>query len=117
MHVQVFDSWDEALEEMEESMQAADSRVQPWQTIIKPGDYVVSPCEGDLAFSEVLEDYTEERMKHFRFVRSYSVFVPDGELGDLHISQVIGVLSQEAFAEAQSNGWQLPSDDGDGGAT
>jgi hypothetical protein len=108
VEITTYDSWEDAQRDIERAMRSADARIKPWQNRIKPGDCVLSMAEGELVFSEVLESYTEDRMRGFRFVRSHSVFVGDaGELGDLHVCQALRVLTKEEFEYARDNSWQL----------
>ena len=108
MEVRTYNSLEEMRVDLNRAMRAADTRVKPWQSRIDVGEFVLSVAEGEPVFSEVLEKYTEPRMEHYRFVRSFSVFVPEGELGDLHVSQALALVTKEDFEAAQTHGWQLP---------
>lgn len=43
----------------------------------------------------------------YRFGRHYSVVEPDGELGSVHIANVLGAITAEQFERAELFGWQL----------
>jgi hypothetical protein len=106
MEVEFFDS-DEALaRRLQQAMKAADAKVRPWQAAILPGQCFITVAEDDLlVFGTVLEGYTEERLQHYRFCRCYSVACPEGELGDVHVSTVLRLISREQFEAAQARGW------------
>ena len=108
MEVTTYDSFDEMQADMDRAMRKADTWVKKFQTRIDVGEFVLSVAEDEPVWSEVLERYTEPRMQHYRFVRSWSVYCPESELGDLHVSQVIAVVTKEDFEAAQTHGWQLP---------
>lgn len=63
------------------------------------------PDERDQAVEYVKQNYARPEMANFRFTRSYSVVVPEGELGDLHVSSIERVLSKEEFEAARAAGW------------
>lgn len=132
MPVKTFTNLDTLFVLLDEDRSRADGQVQPWQEQIKPGDKIVSTSHGLLIFGEVLppagvtdEDiakmdpeeaeevreeiavYAEPHMRHFRFTRSYSVACPQGELGDVHVSRVLGVLSESGFEKMREAEWDL----------
>jgi hypothetical protein len=93
------------------AQQAAAEQIQPWQRELKPGDFFYRnhPC-GVTIFGEVLPvdaDEADEQMPDYRFVRAYSQVLPEGEMGEIHISTVAGVLTAEDFAAAKARGWKL----------
>ena len=64
--------------------------------------------EEDLAvFGEVLEGYTEAHLRHYRFCRCHSVACPEGELGDVHVSTVLCLVSRAFFEAMRQEGWQM----------
>ena len=108
MEVEFFDTMEEAMEHLEEARKAADARVQPRQAAVKPGDCFINEGPDDpVIFGEVLEGYDEERLQHYRFCRCFSVACPEGELGDVHVSTIVRVISREVFEEARGKGWVL----------
>ncbi len=93
-----FDSVEEMMEAIEEARIAADEQVKDFQKAIKTGDHFLQLTEyGFWIYGEVLEEYKEERMKHYRFCKCYSEVCPAGELGDVHVSVISGQISKEAF--------------------
>ena len=106
MEVEFFSSTEEAIERLEEARKAANGRVKPWQAQVKQGQYFVVVCdEGLVIYGEVLEDYQEERLQHYRFCKCYSVACPQGELGDVHVSTITRVITKVEFDEAHQSGW------------
>jgi hypothetical protein len=107
MKVEFFDSMEQAAARLEQAMQAADARVRPWQAALAVGDcFIADGGEEDLlVFGEVLEGYTEARLRHYRFCRCYSVACPEGELGDVHVSTVLCRISREFFEQMRAGGW------------
>ena len=108
MSIHSFDNLDDMFEQMRKHQEAADSGVQPWQATIKPGDYVARSGPGFLIYSEILADPEprEAGLTNYRFTRSYSVFCPAGELGDIHVSTVEQKLSAEDFQTMKEHGWK-----------
>jgi hypothetical protein len=128
MHLQSFDSEEEMFAAIEAAERSADARVTEWQTRIKIGDYVMSYNEEEefWIFSEILDPIageralcdmsSEEDREHIqqleqawapggpkrcrRWGKCYSVFCPDGELGELHISTVTAIIPKLVFEVA-----------------
>jgi len=116
MKVESFDSLEAAQQRLREAMEAADARVRPWQAAVGVGDCFVTDCggeEGFLIFGEVLKGYREERLRHYRFCRCFSAACPEGEVGDVHVSAILCVISREVFELARLHGWDVD----DGGQT
>jgi len=90
-------------------MEAADARVKPWQAAVKVGDcFIADSGEEDLlVFGEVLEGYTEAHLRHYRFCRCFSVGCPEGEVGDVHVSTILAVVSRAFFEAMRQAGWQM----------
>ncbi len=107
MSIHSFDNLDDMFEQMRKDQEAADSGVQRWQATIKPGDYVARSGPGFLIYSEILADPEprEAGLENYRFTRSYSVFCPTGELGDIHVSTVERVLSEKQFQQVKERSW------------
>lgn len=96
-----------------EAQRQAATCIQPWQRNLKPGDlfYRLHEC-GIIIFGEVLpmtgyDEPDDELMPDYRLTRCYSEVLPEGELGEIHISVVDGILTPEQFAEAKAKGWKL----------
>jgi len=109
MKVEFFDSAEEANARLREAMKAADAKVRPWQAAIGPGDCFVADSgeEGLLVFGEVLEAYAEPHLKHYRLCRCYSVACPEGEVGDVHVSTILGWVCRECFERLRQAGWSM----------
>lgn len=108
MDVQLFDSFDDAMERLRSDMEAADARVQPWQAAIKAGDYYRQPTDyGFPIYGEILneDEPREPECRHYRLARAYSVARPEGEMGDVHVSSIEALLSREAFEAMRRRGW------------
>ena len=108
MEIEWFDTDEEAAKRLDETMKAADARVQPWQAAIRPGDcFVMEAEDGLLVFGEVLEGSEPGELQHYRFCRCYSEACPEGELGDVHVSAIQCIISQRLFERAREKGWHL----------
>ena len=108
MEIESFDSFEDMMQRMQEQMQAADSRVQPWQTTVKPGDYFRnSSGYGFNIYGIVREQYSDDKphLKHYRFCECFSVACPEGELGDVHVSTIEQILEEAEFEAARIRGW------------
>lgn len=116
MKVTAFDTLDEMMEAIDENRRAADSQVKPWQAAVKPGDYFVQTTPYDfLIFGHVLKPharfYKTEQGRHYRFCKCFSVVCEDGEMGDVHVSQIALIISEETFLRYREKGWVV--EDGD----
>ncbi len=117
---------------------AAAERVQPFQKLLKPGDFFVRAQSDFIIYGEILdptpdpiseegldeEELEEARAEHafelklrnqphmaaYRFSRCFSRICPQGEMGDIHISTVVKVISKESFEKARRANW--PTDAG-----
>jgi len=108
MKVEFFDTAEEAEQRLTEAMTAADARVIAWQAAVTPGDFFMAESgEGFAVFGQVLEGYKEKRLRHYRFCRCFSEVCPEGELGDVHVSTLVCVLTREAFERVREQGWRL----------
>lgn len=109
MEVEFFDSLEEAQARLRQAMEAADGNVKPWQVAIRPGDcFIADSGEEDLVvFVEVLEGYSEPHLRHYRFCRCFSVACQEGELGDVHVSTVLCLVSRAFFEAMREEGWQM----------
>lgn len=124
---------DRFLETERRHRESADAQVSPEQ-LLYPGDYCTFPTRyGFVVYCEILDaaasllggrlpddldaeereeyeatrnSYVHPDMRYYRFARSYSVQVPRGELGDVHLSRIARKLSREEFEAARANGWK-----------
>ena len=96
------------MKRLAEAMKADDAWALPWQTRVNPGDCFMSDSgEGFPVFGEVLESYREKRLQHYRFCRCYSVVCPEGELGDVHVSTILCLVSRALFERLKEVGGEL----------
>ncbi|MCK4279482.1 MAG: hypothetical protein KAW94_02795 [Candidatus Thorarchaeota archaeon] len=101
-----YDSWEEALRDMNEAKYDADRAVLRWQwDDLMPGTFAIRIAEGLLIYTEVLDDYKEGCMKGFVFSKHYSVACSDGELGDAHRATFLAIIPKESFFAAHTQGW------------
>lgn len=121
-----FDSCEDMFAAVAQAQKAADAAVIPAQAQMVAGDYFVrhdhssgiviygeildpaKPNGLDLSSAECEEDaqiYAQPHMKHVRFCRCYSVVVPHGELGDVHVSRMDVQLSKHMFDVAREGRW------------
>lgn len=121
--MQFFDDLDTLHAALRASTDAADARVVPWQATAHPG-------QGALLWSDELDEwmfvdildatagaadaeelaylrqlYAEPDMVHYRFARVYSSCSPEGELGDIHVSQLACLLPAEAMDACRREHW------------
>lgn len=138
MSVVSFNNVEDMLQHMRRSRARADVRIQQWQKSIEPPAKVVRLAEagpnnvlviyGELIdpvkaeqsmydltdpiqaaeFDYTARHYTGDWKNSYRFGRFYSVDCPSGELGDIHLSTIIAVITDEEFLFAKKHGW--PSD-------
>jgi len=101
MNITFYNSTEEMLDSLNQAMQEADERVKQWQAEIKKDDCFWQDTEyGFQVYGEVLENaYRERHLKNYRFCRCYSEACPEGELGDVHVCVIGGLLTREEFAE------------------
>jgi hypothetical protein len=92
---------EEMLDDLSRAMQAADDKVQEWQAKIKKRDCFWQETEyGFNIYGEVREDaYNEEHLIYYRFCKCYSSACPEGEMGDIHLSVISGILTREEFGK------------------
>ena len=98
IRMEFFDSVEELLAAEKEAQAAANARVQGWQRQIEIGDcFRQSTPYGFDIFGEVLKEYKAEHLIHYRLCYCFSVACPEGEKGDVHMSQVTEVISREDY--------------------
>lgn len=104
-----FESVEDVLAFIEAARAEADSQVQAWQREIAPGDHFLSyNSDFDLViYYEVIAPDADEPpiAENTRLVRGYSVVVPKGELGLMHVANISCKLSAEKFETARKAGW------------
>ena len=107
--VESFENLDEMFEAMRERMDEADTKVESWQALIRPGEYFRRLNKlGFTIYGEILqeEEPREEHLRHYRLCRASSVACPYGEMGDIHVSTIDSIISKEEYEEAKSRGWR-----------
>ena len=135
MDIKFYDSVESMFEAEREARLEADKRVRPWHYNLRAGDIAISdPGYGFPIFHEVLDnekivgenfekygdDYEDEGIYildlycfnpepwNYRFCRNYSEVVPDGELGDIHLSIVLGKFRyREDFEKLKEQGFLI----------
>lgn len=126
-----YDSFDEMMEAEKKAREAADARVLPWQEKARAGDILFSdsgygfPIFHELLDSEkivgenllkygddyedegiyLLDTYSEQHMRFYRFARNYSEACPEGELGDFHLSIALGRIDRPVFEILKEKGF------------
>jgi hypothetical protein len=127
-----YNSFEEMMADIQKNLEEADSGVQPWQTEMKDGEYflrvdgeipiygkIVSPFQiydDYRANGEMDEELEEEEkwerearaqphLKNMRFSMCYSMYCPEGELGDTHIVSMYRKLTEEQFNYAKESNW------------
>ena len=136
VEVTFYSSFEEMMEAEENARRIADSLVRPWQEKCRAGDILVSdPGYGFPVFHEILDNekivgenlkkygddyedegvhildlYREPYMRNYRFCRNYSVVVPEGELGDIHLSIALAKVYRDAFEKLRDNGFRMDED-------
>ena len=71
------------------------------------GCYVVRIAHGLPIFSEIEHDYSEPNMQGFVYGAHYSQACPLGELGDVHRSTILAVITKDQFEKAKSADWNV----------
>ncbi|MDO8508561.1 MAG: hypothetical protein Q7S27_02650 [Nanoarchaeota archaeon] len=100
---------EDPFEILKRDMREADSRVKPWQSEIRPGEYFVRRSGlGFNIYGEIVpdEEPRENHLRHYRFCRGYSIACMEGELGDIHVSTIEALLTKEEFEGAKQRGWR-----------
>ncbi|NIO03998.1 MAG: hypothetical protein GTN74_05105 [Proteobacteria bacterium] len=119
-----YDSFEEMMEDLGRAMKAADARVRPTQAAIQSGQYFINFRYGPELpiFGEILnisqlgsdpeeqmyisESYAQPHMKFYRPTKAYSMACPEGEIGDIHLSEINAIIDRELFEFYRKNGWR-----------
>ena len=136
MGVRAYDSVTDLWEAMQRDRQAADGQIEPWQRLVRPGQYVVRLTEmcGDplLIYAKVLDPVEEERRHYdltdpleeaefefaarhygplwqesYVFGRWYSQMCREGEYGQAHRCTLTAVITPVEFEHARELGWPM----------
>jgi hypothetical protein len=101
MNITFYDSTEEMLDALADAMESADEKVKPWQAKIKKGDCFWQDTEyGFQIYGKVLKNaYSEEHLRHYRLCKCRSEACPEGEMGDVHVSVISGLLTRAEFEE------------------
>jgi len=123
MDITFYDSYDEMQEDLGRAMREADARVRPAQAAIRPGQHFINfryglelPIFGEILDIKTLgvdeeeqryidESYGQPHMRFYRPSRCYSMACPEGEIGDVHLSEVDAIIDPELFDYYRENGW------------
>lgn len=126
VEITFYSSFEEMLQAEESARRVADARVRPTQAAIKPGQYFINYIHdlGFPVFGEILdikklgadpeeqeyidESYAQPHMKYFRPTKAYSIPCPEGEIGDIHLSEIDAIIDPELFVFYRDNGWSKP---------
>lgn len=108
-----FESLEAFFEQQRRDLEEANARVKPWQEAIKEGDYFRKPGPYGLTIYAHVQPYPNDpedfprthELRHFRFCEAYSRACPEGELGDIHVSEVERIISEAEFERARVGGW------------
>jgi hypothetical protein len=108
MSVELFDSLDDMLDADDKAREAADKRTTDSQKELKKGDYFVNDSGyGFPKFGQVLKEYKNKRLQNYRLCECYSVAVPYGERGDVHVSTIGYKIDEKLFNKLWEKGWSM----------
>ena len=106
MTVEFFDSLEDMFQAEDKARKSADSRVTDPQKELKKGDYFLKDSGyGFPIIGQVLKEYKNKRLQHYRLCECYSVAVPYGERGDVHVSTIGRKIGEDEFKKFKENGW------------
>jgi len=81
-------------------MQAADENTQEWQKAIKKGDCFWQDTEyGFQIYGEVLKNAPRANTYTITVSANATLKLAEGEIGDVHLSVISGLLTREEFEE------------------
>jgi len=131
-----FNSIEELFSSIEKQRELADHQITNAQNSIKPGDKVIRITPGLAIYGEILDPLKEEipyydfkesfdvaewdRMKQkftglwktsYRYGRFYSPRCSEGELGNIHLSTIHVLISEDDFKRAKKAGWPQSAPD------
>lgn len=109
MQIYSFDDLDDMFFQLRKDMDEADLRTQPWQIKVKPGDlFVRNTPYGFRIYGKILpeEEPRQLGVQLYRLCEAYSQTCPNGEVGDIHVSTIERLLTQEEFDAVQARGWR-----------
>ena len=103
---------DEHSEFLFETVREMDRFVEPWQTLIAPGDYFTTEtASGVDLYGEILPrprnapDDPDGVLQHFRYSKTYRADRPDGLASYIHVAAIEKLIDERAFARARDTGW------------
>ena len=102
---------DEFLAQEAKNQEIAALNIPSWAGNIKVGDYFVREWEDLTIWGVVLPNEWEAGVvtsyegRAYRFARNYSIECPNGELGDVHLSEIGRLVSKAEFEKAKADGW------------
>lgn len=127
MDFRSYETHEAMLEDLAKAREEADARTKDWQRALKPGDFFLRIVreENILIYSEVLDpvasskaaggpeseqvylgkQYAHPNMACFRFCNAFSIYCPEGELGDVHLSTAYVKLSKGVFETLRAAEW------------
>lgn len=116
MEFQAFSTWEEMMDAIDRGRREADRRVEPRQAAIQPGNFFARTTPYDFMIFGIVQEcndkfYKTEQGKNFRFCKCFSVACPEGELGDVHVSEIDMLITEETFLKYKEKGWHV--EDGD----
>lgn len=132
MGIESFDNVEDMFASMNAAEDAANANLTPAQATIGWGDYwirvlneydlvifgqvrTIDELRAQLEEMAVPQDEIDSEVqmtldsykRGYRFGMAYSVACVDGELGDTHIADMLGAISEDEFKAAQNAGWEL----------
>lgn len=103
------------LEAMERGKKEADKYVKLRQKRIKPGTCFVQITPYGFIFGQVQESkgsfYKTKQGRNFRFCKCYSKLCVEGELGDVHVSQMYLLITEDLFLKYKEKDWRVEGGD------
>jgi hypothetical protein len=95
----MFDSWEDAMKEIDQARRIADTQVRDWQRELEEGDYYLqySAELGFPIFGKILESGYTGAMENYRFTFAFSEACPLGERGDIHVCVVTSKIDESTF--------------------
>jgi len=108
MTVEFFDDLEDFFAAENRARRQADNLTQDWQKKLDKGDYFMKDSGyGFPIFGKVLKRHRTKNLQNYRLCECYSVAVPSGECGDVHVSTIGKKLSEVEFELYKSKNWNL----------